>query len=117
MCDPLPNCGVLMLLGMNQGGTMKVRNINGTSDTNCKCGSWLQHWKNFSGEALGSYCYEVKCTKKPEVGAHVQKDESSDSSWYIIPLCTDHNNQKGETIELASGAKLVSANKKQTCER
>ncbi len=21
-----------------------VRNINGTSDTTCKCGSWLKHW-------------------------------------------------------------------------
>ena len=96
---------------------MKVRNINGTSDTNCACGSWLQHWKNFSGEPVGSYCKEVKCNKPPEVGAHVQKEDTSDSRWYIVPLCKDHNNMRGETIEVMSGTKLVSANKKETCEK
>jgi hypothetical protein len=28
---------------------MTVYNINGTSDNTCKCGSWLAHWKNYSG--------------------------------------------------------------------
>ena len=96
---------------------MKVRNINGTSDTACKCGSWLQHWKNFSGVPLGQYRYEKSCTGKPELGAHVQKESTSDNSWHIIPLCTMHNNKRGETIELRDSAKLVSANKKETCEK
>jgi hypothetical protein len=96
---------------------MKVRNINGTSQTNCKCGSWLDHWKKYSGEAVGSYCKEVKCTKPPEVGAHVQKDDGSDNAWYIVPLCNEHNNKRGETIELMSGTKLVSANKQETCDK
>ncbi len=98
---------------------MKVRNINGTTQTTttCKCGSWPQHWKNFSGEQLGSWCYEVKCTKKPEIGAHVQKDDISENNWYIIPLCTDHNNKRGETIELVSSAKLAPANRRETCEK
>ena len=96
---------------------MKVKNINGTSQTTCKCGSWLQHWKNFSGVALGQHCYEISCTSKPELGAHVQKDGSTDASWYIVPLCTRHNNMKGESIDLVSSAVLVSANKQQTCEK
>ncbi len=96
---------------------MKVRNINGTSQSTCKCGSWLQHWKNYSGDQIGSYCRETSCTKKPELGAHVQKDDSSDNSWYIVPLCTEHNNMRGQTIELMAGTKLASANKKETCEK
>ena len=94
---------------------MKVRNINGTSQTNCKCGSWLKHWEKFSGQKAG-LCCEKKCTKSSVVGAHVQKSDSSDNSWYIIPLCTGHNNKKGEEIELYGSPTLVSANKSQTCE-
>jgi hypothetical protein len=47
----------------------------------------------------------------------VQKDGSTDASWYIVPLCTRHNNMKGESIDLVSSAVLVSANKQQTCEK
>jgi hypothetical protein len=94
---------------------MKVKNINGTSDNTCKCGSWLEHWKNFSGQLLPSYCPEQSCTKKPEVGAHVQKDNSTDSSWYIVPLCTTHNAEYGKSIDISDSTKLVSANVAETC--
>ena len=75
---------------------MKVKNINGTSDNTCKCGSWLDHWKKFSGQSLPTYCPETKCIQKPEVGAHVQKDSSTDSSWYIVPFCKTHNGGNGQ---------------------
>ncbi len=94
---------------------MKVKNINGTSSNICKCGSWLDHWKKFSNQSLPSYCPEEKCTQKPEVGAHVQKDSSTDSSWYIVPLCKIHNAKKGESITISDNIKLVSANVSNTC--
>ncbi len=94
---------------------MKVKNINGTSDNTCKCGSWLKHWLNFSGQSLPSYCPEKSCTNKPEVGAHVQKDSASDSSWYIIPLCKKCNAKYGQEIEISDSVKLVSANVSLTC--
>lgn len=97
--------------------TMKVNNVNGTSDSTCGCGSWLDHWKRFSGQPLPSYCPERTCWKKPEVGAHVQKDSSSDRSWYIVPLCMDHNRQTGKSLDLLDGTALVSANVSQTCGR
>ena len=31
---------------------MKIRNIHGASETTCVCGSWLAHWKKFSGQAI-----------------------------------------------------------------
>lgn len=96
---------------------MRVNNINGTSDNICKCGSWLEHWKNFSGQSIPSYCPEKSCMKKPEAGAHVQKDNSSDNNWYIIPLCLSHNAEKGKSIEISDGTKLVSANVAETCGR
>jgi hypothetical protein len=93
---------------------MKVRNINGTSDNPCKDGSWLQHWKNFSGQPLPSYCSEKSCRQKPEAGAHVQKDSSTDKGWYIVPLCAKHN-AKASELELVDSIKLVSANVAETC--
>ncbi len=93
---------------------MKVRNINGTSDTTCKCGSWLQHWKNYSGQSHPADCSVKGCTSKPEVGAHVQKVSQFDNNWYIIPLCSSHNKSTGE-LEIVDSVKLVSANKRETC--
>lgn len=93
----------------------KVKNINGTSDTNCKCGSWLKHWEKFSGQTT-QYCTETKCVNTDLVGAHVQKADSADNNWYIIPLCNSHNQSTG-TLEVSDSYKLVSANKKETCEK
>ena len=93
---------------------MKVININGTSDNTCRCGSWLEHWKKLSGQAVPSYCAEKACTKKPTVGAHVQKDNSTDKGWYIVPLCDEHNRQT-KSLELVDSATLVSANVSLTC--
>lgn len=94
---------------------MRVKNINGTSDNTCKCGSWLQHWENYSGQKLPDYCPEVNCINKPAVGAHVQKDSYTDRDWYIIPLCHTHNSKAGETITVSDNIKLVSANVSKTC--
>ena len=94
---------------------MRVRNINGTSDKTCNCDSWLDHWKKFSGQSLPSYCPETKCLKKPDVGAHVQKDGYADSSWYIIPLCSTHNAETGKSLDISDSVKLVSANVSETC--
>ncbi len=94
---------------------MKVTNINGTIDSTCKCDSWLEHWKKFGGLPVRSYCPESRCTNKPEVGAHVQKDSTTDKSWYIIPLCKEHNGKTGESLTVSDSIKLVSANVSETC--
>lgn len=96
---------------------MKIRNINGTQDTKCKCGSWLKHWENFSGQAIPWHCPAFGCPSTDLVGAHVQKGGGSrDQRWYIYPLCAAHNHYKGE-LEVPSSYELVSANKNETCGR
>lgn len=94
---------------------VKVKNINGTSDATCRCGSWLEHWKKFSGQVLPTCCPEVKCAHKPEVGAHVQKDSQVDASWYIVPLCKAHNAQIGKSLTLIDTVNLVSVDVASTC--
>lgn len=92
-----------------------VKNINGTSNNNCKCGSWLKHWKIFSGRTA-NYCSEKSCLQKTDlVGAHVQKT-TSDTNWYIIPLCKTHNAATGE-LNVADSTAFVSANKNITCDK
>lgn len=92
---------------------MLVRNINGTSDLKCKCGSWLDHWKNFSKSSAAS-CTAIGCMKTDLVGAHVQKDSAYDNSWYIVPLC-NHHNQATATLTISDATILVSANRGSTC--
>ena len=95
---------------------MKVNNINGTSQNECSCGSWLRHWEIFSN-LHANYCGESSCIEKSDlVGAHVLKDNSADKKWYILPLCKKHN-ASNEALEIYNASALVSANKKETCEK
>ncbi|TDX00383.1 hypothetical protein EDB95_1405 [Dinghuibacter silviterrae] len=95
---------------------MKIKNISGTSELDCVCGSWLKHWENFSGKTA-TYCGEQYCTEtKNLVGAHVRRVDISDSNRYILPLCAKHNKSK-EELEVFSKYTLVSANTGETCEK
>ena len=96
---------------------MKVKNLNGTSQTTCKCGSWLEHWENFSGKKAPKYCVVSECTKKNLVGAHVQKDSYADKGWYIIPICKSCNGKHGQDLIISDSTTLVSANKRKTCDK
>jgi hypothetical protein len=96
---------------------MRITNINGTSNNTCRCGSWLEHWKNFSGQSLPSYCPENRCYKKTEVGAHVQKSSAQDKRWYIVPLCKEHNAQTGASLDISDSIALVPANTSETCDK
>lgn len=96
---------------------MRVKNINGTSPRTCRCGSWLDHWKNYSGQSLPTHCPEKTCYRRPELGAHVQKDSPTDRSWYIVPLCRTHNAETGKSLELVDSIRLASANIAETCGR
>jgi hypothetical protein len=91
-----------------------VKNIKGTSDNDCKCRSWLNHWKNFSGQKLSDYCSEEKCINPPTVGAHVQRDTITDNNWYIVPLCDKHN-KAVSSMNIVNSVVLVLANKAKTC--
>ena len=96
---------------------MKIRNINGTSDTICSCGTWFDHWKKFSGQPSPAHCPAENCKKKDLIGAHVQTfGGSADWKWHIYPLCWSHNTHSGE-LEVSDAYNLVSANKRETCEK
>jgi hypothetical protein len=94
-----------------------ITNINGAPDiTPCRCGSWLQHWENFSRQNLPYYCPVNGCYQKDLVGAHVQKAYSLVRRWYIIPLCSRHSESKFN-LDVSDTIMFVSADKSETCER
>jgi hypothetical protein len=97
---------------------MKVTNLNGTSDNTCSCGSWLKHWEkyNSAGSRIPSRC--PACGKgTPDVGAHVQKYNSTDNAWYIVPLCYSCNKKTSSDVLDIGDCALAPANKSLTCGR
>ena len=93
---------------------VRVRNLVGTALNDCSCGSWLTHWRNFSGKPLTMTCVAIGCLGKAEVGAHVQRNSLTDLAWYIVPLCNACN-AKTVPFDIADDTTLVSGNVSETC--
>lgn len=92
------------------------KNKRGTDGRKCKCGSWKQHWINYSNRNWPEKCSIVDCNNKAEEGAHIYNSKVSGE--YIVPACCSCNNPNNEDeFELKPGTKLVSANKSETCEK
>lgn len=89
----------------------QIKNINGIKNKKCKCGSWLKHWEKFSGYKA-TYCATENCFNQRLSGIHIQKSDSEDSHWYIVPLCRTH---AANADELKVSAPLVEADKTEAC--
>ena len=72
--------------------------------------------RRLSGERWPHTCSVNGCLNTADVGAHVQKVRGSDR-WYIIPLCSHHNNQRGSDSVVGNATTFISANKFETCGR
>lgn len=92
------------------------KNKVGTAGRSCKCGSWKQHWINFSGEKWPTFCSVSGCREIAEVGAHIYNTSDSAHGEYIVPACK-WCNARTSTFSLRADVVLVSANKQMTCER
>lgn len=93
----------------------QIKNLNGTSDKSCKCGTWYKHWEKHSGQTT-EFCQVDKCLNKDLVGAHVKYAYSTDSDTYIYPICNAHN-KSTEVLAVSDTYIMVSANIKNTCEK
>lgn len=93
----------------------KIKNLNGTADKACKCGTWLKHWEKFSKQTT-EFCQVDGCLNKDIVGAHVIYAHGANQNNYIYPICNSHN-QSIEILSVSDSYTLVSANVKTTCEK
>lgn len=90
------------------------KNKEGTGIRSCNCGSWKQHWINYSGEPWPSECSVKGCTNTATLGAHIINSNVSGEK--IVPACDSCNKLSGE-FSLKGGITLVSANKSETCDK
>lgn len=88
------------------------KNKVGTQDRACSCGSWKQHWINFSGKKWPDKCSVSGCNNKATLGAHIYNPNVTGEK--IVPACETCNKKTGE-FSLKEGTTLVSANKQNTC--
>lgn len=84
---------------------MKIKNITGSSKVSAKpkhFNSWLQFWEHFAGKVIPRDESRIcpACGKavlgKNFDGCHVQKVNSTDQKWYIVPLCDACNQRKDQ---------------------
>jgi hypothetical protein len=54
--------------------SMKVRNLNRTTQGACPSGTWFAHWEIYSGQNA-FMCFVKGCIRRPTVGGRVQKDK------------------------------------------
>ena len=90
------------------------KNKIGTGTRNCKCGSWKEHWINYSGKTWPDQCSVVGCENNAILGAHVINPNVSGEK--IIPMC-DSCNKKVDDFSLKVNTTTVTANKTETCEK
>lgn len=90
------------------------KNKSGTGNRSCKCGSWEQHWINYSRKGWPDVCSVAGCNNAATLGAHIFN--SNVHGEFIIPACASCNKLTGK-FNLKAEATLVSANKQETCER
>ena len=68
----------------------KIRNMRGTSNLGCSCGTWIDHYHNHSAtKATG--CSVAGCDGPAALGAHVYYADGIDPSQYIVPMCHQCN--------------------------
>jgi hypothetical protein len=82
-------------------------------ENKCRCGSLFAHWKKFSRQDIRS-CPIKGCSGTDLQGKFVNKAETSDTTTYIIPLCSEHA-KSTEALEIIEALKFVSADFKMTC--
>ena len=92
------------------------KNIKGTSDRSCKCGSWKNHWIKYSGESWPEKCSVKGCNRDATLGAHVRNIYKDITGEYIIPMC-DICNKRDTTFSIKQNTVPVPANKNKTCEK
>lgn len=78
----------------------KVKNVVGSGRFPAPNGyvSWLDYWEKMSGFEK-RVCGATNCCNTDLVGAHVQKVNGTDKSWYITPLCRKCN-QRTDTFDV-----------------
>ena len=89
-------------------------NKRGTSDRACNCGSWSQHWLNYTNprQSWPMQCSVNGCSSRATLGGHIINPQVAGEK--IVPLCNSCNGLS-VPFNLKNGIQLPSANTSETC--
>lgn len=90
------------------------KNKSGTSDRDCTCGTWKDHWIAFSGKEWPEKCSVFGCDNKATLGAHVFHADVTGER--IVPMCSSCNRINVE-FNLKGGTGIPSASPIKTCNK
>jgi hypothetical protein len=97
---------------------VRIKNVVGTGERTCKCGSWLKHWEKLSRKSA-YLCSVEKCTEKATAGAHITRPNAKNEDYithpYIVPMCSEHNGKHGAEYNSKPNTTFVWANVSKTC--
>ncbi len=84
-----------------------VVNLHGTEDRRPPMGSssWKEYWESAMRRRF-SKCACVNCGQQAVHGAHVRK-YAGGREWYIVPLCSYHNNPANDNVMYVQDYDLV----------
>jgi hypothetical protein len=92
---------------------MRVKKLLETPNAGCRCGSWLQHWDNFSRQKA-NFCMVLGCDGKPEVGGLVCR-ETEPEQVCVVPLCRSCAAKVGTELDIVNTVNLVPVSLEDTC--
>lgn len=87
-------------------------NAGETPADDCRCGSWKQHWMNFSRHDWPETCSVSGCSKRATFAGHVVNPEAEGE--YVLPLCAVCIVRQSP-FALKPDAEVVPANRIITC--
>lgn len=97
---------------------MWVKNLGCTQERTCNCGSWKNHWIHYQDgglvHSLSASCSVVGCDGKFERGTRVKRG-AGDQDCFVVPMCSEHDDQVGELLQISEGTIFVSADPRRTC--
>jgi hypothetical protein len=95
----------------------RIRFSEYKDDQNCKCKSWIEHWRNNtnSDKHVSRSCCVIGCQNCFQVGAHVQIiDQRVGNVWFVAPFCFSCSFNTSEMF-IDSRVTLVPVSKQSGC--
>lgn len=95
---------------------MLVTNVGISGSSFCGCDGRLNHWRRAIRYVGYPECSVSDCHETATLGVPVEKYESDDRTWYIVPMCARHN-ASNNALPVRDSARFASAIVQRSCGR
>lgn len=114
-CNQIIKKGGIQMARVKDTHLVGWRNVRGDGQRTCPCGTWRNHWINYSGATMQPYyCAVEGCNNRFDRGGHMYY--GSNKKEYIVPICHECN-MSNNVLTLKSGTYVAIANMSETCKK